>query len=53
MTDIDSLWELIEKGKRGENKGLDFGMPKLSKLLGGIQLHRYYLISGATSAGKF
>lgn len=27
-------------------------MPKLQKLLGGIQLNRYYLLSGATSAGK-
>lgn len=52
MTDIDLLWELIEKGKQGKNKGLEFGMPKLQKLLGGIQLNRYYLISGATSAGK-
>lgn len=52
MADIDVLWHLIEKGKRGENKGLGFGMPKLSKLLGGIQLNRYYLLSGSTGSGK-
>lgn len=52
MEELNILWHLIEKGKKGENKGLSIGLPKLEKLLGGIQLHRYYCISGASSSGK-
>ena len=52
MEELDILWHLIEKGKKGENKGLSIGLPKLEKLLGGIQLNRYYCISGASSSGK-
>ena len=52
MEELNILWHLIEKGKKGENKGLSIGLPKLEKLLGGIQLNRYYCISGASSSGK-
>ena len=52
MTVLDQLWGLIDKGKRGESIGKSTGMQKLNKIIGGIQPHRYYLISAASSVGK-
>lgn len=52
MSVLDQLWKLINKGKRGESIGKSTGMPKLDKIIGGIQPHRYYLISAASSVGK-
>lgn len=52
MEDLDILWKLITQGRKGENKGLSVGLDKLNKILGGIQLSRYYCISGASSSGK-
>lgn len=52
MNDLTILWKLIEKGRKGENIGVSTGLPKLDKLIGGIQPSRYYLISAASSAGK-
>lgn len=52
MNDINILWYLIEKGKKGENIGLSVKLPKLEKLIGGIQLNRYYCISAASGIGK-
>lgn len=52
MTTIDQLWNQINKGKNGENVGKSTGMPKLDKIIGGIQPHRYYLVSAASSVGK-
>lgn len=52
MSALDQLWKLIDKGKRGESIGKSTGMTKLDKIIGGIQPHRYYLISAASSVGK-
>lgn len=52
MEDLNLLWHLIEQGRKGENKGLSVGLPKLDKIIGGLQPSRYYCISGASSAGK-
>ena len=52
MSILDQLWKLIDKGKRGESIGRSTGMPKLDKIIGGIQPHRYYLVSAASSVGK-
>lgn len=52
MEDIDLLWSLIDKGRNGENIGASTGMPKLDKIIGGIQPSRYYLLGAASSAGK-
>lgn len=51
-TVIDQLWTQIEQGKSGKNIGKSTGLPKLDKIIGGIQPHRYYLIGAASSAGK-
>ena len=37
MEDLNLLWHLIEQGRKGENKGLSVGLPKLDKIIGGIQ----------------
>ena len=52
MTDLELLWTLIDKGKKGDNIGLRTGLPKLDKLIGGIQPSRYYLCGAASSVGK-
>jgi len=52
MTDLELLWAQIEKGKRGENIGLSTGIPKLDKVIGGIQPSRFYTIAAASSVGK-
>ena len=52
MSKLDQLWKLIDKGKRGESIGKSTGMTKLDKVIGGIQPHRYYLVSAASSVGK-
>lgn len=52
MTDLELLWVLIDKGKKGENIGISTGLPKLDKLIGGIQPHRYYLCGASSSVGK-
>ena len=52
MTDLELLWTQIEKGKNGENIGISTGIPKLDKVIGGIQPSRYYTIAAASSVGK-
>ena len=52
MSKLDELWKLIDKGKKGESVGKSTGMAKLDKVIGGIQPHRYYLVSAASSVGK-
>lgn len=51
MNGVDILWSQIDKGRRGENIGISTGIPKLDKVLGGIQPSRYYCISAQSSAG--
>ena len=52
MTDLELLWTIIDRGKKGENVGISTGLKKLDKLIGGIQPHRYYLCGAASSVGK-
>lgn len=52
MSALNQLWDLINKGRKGENIGRSTGMSKLDNIIGGIQPHRYYLISAASSVGK-
>lgn len=52
MNNIASLWQLIERGRKGQNIGTSTGLPKLDKIIGGIQPSRYYLIGAASSVGK-
>lgn len=52
MNNVASLWQLIERGRKGENFGASTGLPKLDKIIGGIQQSRYYTISSVSSGGK-
>lgn len=52
MTDIELLWNIIERGRKGENIGRSTGLKKLDKFIGGIQPHRYLLVGAASSVGK-
>lgn len=52
MNDLDILFDLIKKGKEGQNSGFKTGLDKLDKLVGGIQPSRYYLLTGSSSSGK-
>lgn len=52
MNGVDILWSQIDKGRRGENIGISTGIPKLDKVIGGVQPQRYYCISAQSSAGK-
>lgn len=52
MGHADKLWDLIEKGKAGNNVGLSIGLPKIDHMIGGIQLNRYYTIAASSSVGK-
>lgn len=52
MSDLNILWHMIEKGRKGNNLGTSTGLSKLDKLIGGIQPSRYYVISAASSVGK-
>lgn len=49
---INQLWDIINDGRGGKNTGIKIGLPKLDRLLGGIQPSRYYLIAAGTSVGK-
>lgn len=52
MTDLELLWTQIDKGRKGENIGISTGIPKLDKVIGGIQRSRYYTIAASSSVGK-
>lgn len=49
---FDELFERIKEGRNGENIGLSTGLPKLDKIIGGIQPARYYTVAAASSVGK-
>ena len=40
MNGVDILWSQIDKGRRGENIGISTGIPKLDKVIGGVQPQR-------------
>lgn len=52
MDAVDSLYNLIEKGRSGLNVGLNIGLPKLQSMTYGVQRQTYTLICGATGSGK-
>lgn len=52
MKNTDALWDLIEKGKNGKNIGLQTGLSKLDKIIGGVHPSTYYLIGAGSSVGK-
>ncbi len=52
MTNVDLLYQLIERGREGKNIGLSTGIPKVDSYTGGIQRGNYTLIFGLSGSGK-
>jgi len=52
MTNVDLLFNVIERGRAGKNIGLKTGIPKIDKYIGGIQRANYTLIFALSGAGK-
>lgn len=49
---VDRLYRMIAWGKSGKNIGLPMGMPRLERLIAGIQRKIYTVIAGGTGSGK-
>lgn len=52
MNFISRLFNLIKRGLLGLNKGLAMGLPKLEKIVDGIQRSTYTVLAGGTGSGK-
>jgi replicative DNA helicase len=52
MTNVDLLYQLIDRGREGKNIGLNTGSPKIDGYTGGIQRGNYTLIFGLSGSGK-
>jgi replicative DNA helicase len=52
MTNVDFLYEEINRGREGKNIGLNTGIPKLDNYIGGIQRGNYTLVFGLSGSGK-
>lgn len=48
----DDVVHEVEKGKRGENKGLTMGLPKFDTITLGVQKKRYDILFGNEGTGK-
>ena len=49
---VNSLKNLIDKGRKGENHAISMGLPKLEQYIDGVAQETYYLIAGGTGSGK-
>lgn len=52
MNLIKRLFNVIDRGMKGLNKGLSMGLPKLESIIDGIQRQTYTIITGGTGSGK-
>lgn len=52
MSVVNNLLKLISRGRKGENVGLSTGIPRLDKLVYGIQRRCITTIGGDTGSGK-
>ncbi len=52
MNRIQSLRYLVNRGRKGLNKGLSMGLPRLEAIMDGIQRQTYTIITGGTGSGK-
>lgn len=52
MNNVDELFQSIESGRKGKNRGLSTGIPKLDGFIGGLQKSMYYLIFSDSGGGK-
>lgn len=49
---IKSLLHIVDRGMLGLNKGVTMGLPKLEKIMDGVQRQTYTIICGGTGSGK-
>lgn len=49
---VESVLELIKRGREGLNQGISIGMPKLEGIIDGLTRSTYYLLFGGTGSGK-
>lgn len=49
---IDNMLGMIKRGLQGLNIGLSMGLPRLEKVMDGIQRQTYTIITGGTGSGK-
>lgn len=49
---INNLYNSIEAGRLGKNKGISTGLSKIDNYIGGIQRATYYLLMGVSGSGK-
>lgn len=53
MSVTSRLYKIIERGKEGSNKGLSTGLPKLDKIIYGVQRRCFTTIGGDTGLTIF
>ena len=52
MDVVDSFYELIERGRKGENSSLPIGLPKLEGYIEGLSQGSHILIGAGSGTGK-
>lgn len=52
MDVVDSFYELIERGRKGENSSLPIGLPKLEGYIEGLSQGSHILIGAGSGVGK-
>ncbi len=52
MTGTESFFDLVDRGRKGQNIGLTIGSPKLEMYMDGFLPGTSYLIGGTSGSGK-
>lgn len=52
MSIVDNLYNVIDNGRKGLNKGISTGLPKLDDITGGVQKGVYTTIFGLSGTGN-
>lgn len=52
MSFIPKLFDLIDRGVQGLNKGLSMGLPKFESVVDGVTRSTYTVLAGGTGSGK-
>lgn len=49
---IGRLFNIIDRGRKGLNRGVTMGLPRLESVMDGVQRQTYTIICGGTGSGK-
>ena len=52
MSSVDSFYELVERGRKGENSSLPFGLPRMEQYIEGFTQGTSYLCAASSGVGK-